>query len=69
MEGRRSALSIRRDRPPAVPRNLAQGEADARVARRMLAIATARDGMRREAAAVSAGMDPPDFARLGHPLH
>ena len=64
-----SALSIRRDRTPAVLRNLAQGEADARGARRMLAMATALDGMSREAAAVSAGMDPPDFARRGHALH
>jgi hypothetical protein len=52
-----SQLSIRHDRPPAVLRKLAQGEADARVARRMLAIANALDGMSREAAAVSAGMD------------
>ena len=52
-----SALSIRRDRTPAVLRKLAKGEADARVARRMLAIANALDGMSREAAAVSAGMD------------
>jgi hypothetical protein len=57
MEGRRLALSIRRDRPPAVLRNLAQGEADARGARRMLAMATALDGMSREVTAVSAGMD------------
>jgi hypothetical protein len=58
MEARMSALSIRRDRPPAVLRKLAQGEADARVARRMLAIATALDGMSREAVAVSAGGGP-----------
>ena len=52
-----SALSIRRDRTPAVLRKLAKTEPDARVARRMLAIANALSGMSREAAAVSAGMD------------
>jgi len=51
------ALSIRRDRTPAVLRKLAKTEPDARVARRMLAIANALSGMSREAAAVSAGMD------------
>ena len=40
-----------------VLRKLAKGEADARVARRLLAIANALDGMRREGAARSAGMD------------
>src|SRR6516164_11158595 len=49
------ALSIRRDRTPIVLRRLA--EADARVARRMLAIANALDGMSREQAARSADMD------------
>jgi transposase len=57
MEGRMPALSIRRDRTPAVLRRLAKAEPDARVARRMLAIANALCGMSREAAAVSAGMD------------
>jgi putative transposase len=52
-----SALSIRRDRTPAVLRKLGKGEHDARVARRMLAIANALDGMSREDAARSAGMD------------
>ena len=51
------ALSIRRDRTPIVLRKLAKAEADARVARRMLAIANALDGMSREEAARSAGMD------------
>src|SRR5882762_8755697 len=57
MEEGMAALSIRRDRTPAVLRKLAKGEADARVARRMLAIANALDGMSREDAARSAGMD------------
>ncbi len=52
-----SALWIRRDRTPAVLRNLARSEPDARVARRLLAIANALGGMSRQAAAVSAGMD------------
>ena len=51
------ALSIRRDRSPVVLRKCAKSEADARVARRMLAIANALDGMSREEAAQSAGMD------------
>ena len=57
MEDRMSALSIRRDRTPTVLRKLARSEPDARVARRMLAIANALCGMSREAAAVFAGMD------------
>ena len=52
-----SALSIRRDRTPRVLRKLAMAESDARIARRILAIATALDGMSREDAAQSAGMD------------
>ena len=51
------ALSIRRDRTPTVLRKLAKSESDARVARRILAIANALDGMSREEAAQSAGMD------------
>jgi len=57
MEVGMAALSIRRDRSPVVLRKLAKAEADARVARRMLAIANALDGMSREDAAQSAGMD------------
>jgi transposase len=38
-------------------RKLAKAEADARVARRLLAIANALDGMSRKAAAEVAGMD------------
>jgi transposase len=57
MEGRMSALSIRRDRTPTVLRKLAKGESDARMTRRILAIANALDGMSREAAAQAAGMD------------
>jgi transposase len=57
MEGRMSALSIRRDRSPTVLRKLAKGERDGRIARRILAIANALDGMSREAAAQAAGMD------------
>jgi transposase-like protein len=57
MEEGMAALSIRRDHTPGVLRKLAKSEADARVARRMLAIANALDGMSREDAARSAGMD------------
>jgi transposase-like protein len=57
MEGRMSALSIRRDRTPTVLRKLAKGERDARITRRILAIANALDGMSREEAAQAAGMD------------
>src|SRR5262245_46899354 len=52
-----AALRIRNDRTPAMLRKLAKAEEDARVARRMLAIANALDGMSREAAAQTAGMD------------
>jgi transposase len=51
------ALSIRRDLTAAVLRKLAKSESDARIARRILAIANALDGMSREEAAQSAGMD------------
>lgn len=51
------ALAIRTDRSPEELRSLAKGERDARVARRMLAIASALSGMSRAAAAQSAGMD------------
>jgi transposase len=58
MEGRMSAsLSIRRDRTPVVLRTFAKSESDARISRRILAVANALDGMSREAAARSAGMD------------
>jgi transposase len=57
MEEGMSALSIRRDRTPAVLRKLAKTESDGRIARRILAIANALEGMSREAAARSAGMD------------
>lgn len=50
-------LKIRRDRTPAVLRRLAKDEPDARVCRRLLAIANALDGMSRAEAARSAGMD------------
>jgi len=52
-----SALEIRKDRTPAVLRKLAKAETDGRVARRILAIANALDGMSRKAAAEAAGMD------------
>ena len=52
-----SALTIRRDRTPVVLRKQARVESDRRVARRILAIASALDGMSREDAARSAGMD------------
>lgn len=50
-------LAIRADRSPEELRVLAKGERDARVARRLLAIANALSGMSRAAAAQSAGMD------------
>ena len=52
-----ASLTIRGDRTPTGLRKLARAEANARVARRMLAIASALDGMSREAAAAAAGMD------------
>ena len=52
-----AALEIRKDRTATVLRKLAKAEADTRVARRILAIANALDGMSREEAARSAGMD------------
>jgi len=52
-----AALEIRKDRTPTVLRKLAKVEKDVRVARRMLAITNALEGMSREAAARSAGMD------------
>lgn len=52
-----AALEIRKDRTPAVLRKLAKQADDVRVARRILAIANALDGMSREDAARSAGMD------------
>ena len=51
------ALEIRKDRTSTVLRKFVKGESDVRVARRILAIANALDGMSREAAARSAGMD------------
>ena len=57
MGGRMSALLIRRDRSPTVLRKLAKGAHDARVARRVLAIANALSGMSREDAARSAGIN------------
>jgi transposase len=50
-------LNVRKDRTPAVLRKLAKAETDARVARRLLAIANALCGMSRAEAAASAGMD------------
>ena len=52
-----AALMIRRDRTPAVLRKTAKATTDTRIARRILAIANALDGMSREAAARAAGMD------------
>jgi transposase len=52
-----AALDIRKDRTPAVLRKVAKATDDARAARRILAIANALDGMSREDAARSAGMD------------
>jgi transposase len=50
-------LKIRKDRTPAVLRQLAKDETDPRVTRRILAIANALSGMNRAEAASSAGMD------------
>src|SRR5258705_7045411 len=52
-----AALTIRKDRTPVMLRKLAKAEEDARVTRRILAIADALDGMSREEAAQAAGMD------------
>lgn len=51
------ALTIRKDRTASVLRRLAKSESDARVSRRLLAIANALSGMDRKAAAEAAGMD------------
>ena len=51
------ALKIRKDRSSTVLRKVAKAEDDARVTRRILAIANALDGMNRDEAARSAGMD------------
>jgi transposase len=50
-------LEIRKDRTAVALRKLAKAETDARVQRRILAIANALSGMSRQAAAESAGMD------------
>ena len=52
-------LKIRKDRTPAVLRKLAKAEPNARIARRLLAIANALCGMGRAEAARSAGLDRP----------
>jgi len=52
-----TALTIRRDRSPEVLRKLAKTEANARVVRRLLAIADALSGLSRKKAAEAAGMD------------
>jgi transposase len=51
------ALKIRRDRTATSLRNLAKAADNPRLMRRILAIANALEGMSREAAARSAGMD------------
>jgi transposase len=50
-------LEIRKDRTPAVLRHLAKSENNARVSRRLLAIANALSGMSRRDAAEAAGME------------
>lgn len=52
-----AALKIRKDRTPTALRKLAKEVDDARIVRRILAIANALDGMSREDAAAAAGMD------------
>jgi transposase len=56
-EGIMTALTIRKDRTPAMLRKLAKAETDTRVTRRLLAIANALSGMSRKDAAEAAGMD------------
>ena len=51
------ALMIREDVPPGELRRLAKAERDLRVARRLLTIAAALEGLSRETAARVAGMD------------
>ena len=63
-----AALEIRKDRTPTVLRKLVKAETDTRVARRILAIANALDGMSREAAAAVGRHGPADVARLGAAL-
>ena len=52
-----TALTIRKDRSVVVLRKLSKAAADARVSRRILAIANALSGMSRKEAAEAAGMD------------
>ena len=52
-----ATLKIRKDRTPTVLRKLAKDEADSRISRRLLAIASALDGTNRAEAAKCAGMD------------
>jgi len=51
------ALTIRKDRTAAELCRLARSESDARVSRRLLAIANSLSGPNRKAAAEAAGMD------------
>ena len=51
------SLAIKEDRPPSELRRLAKAEKNSRVSRRLLALAAALDGVSREAAAKSGGMD------------
>lgn len=51
------ALTIRKDRTPAVLRRQAKSQSDARVSRRLLAIANALSGMDRRTAAEAVGMN------------
>src|SRR5208282_3938951 len=57
MEAGMVALTIRRDRTPAMLRRVAKSESDPRVSRRLLAIANALSGMDRKTAAEAAGME------------
>ena len=51
------ALTIRKDRTPAMLRGVPKAESDPRVSRRLFAIANALSGMDRKTAAEAAGMD------------
>src|SRR5205823_8331408 len=51
------AVAIAKERTPAELRSLARRERDGRVSSRLLALANALDGMRRDEAARAAGMD------------
>src|SRR3982750_416675 len=60
------AVAIAKERTPAELRALARRERDGRVSSRLLALANALDGMRRDEAARAAGMDRQTLRDWGH---